>query len=192
LDSWRGLLRAPLFLKPQLPNHSLPSPCRQVRMMGGGPRTFPGGVTKWQWKRMQENKSKQLLKARLMRERQLYEMRKRAELRAATVNLESPGKSLPKPPLCSPLRPTSTFRAWPTGFKSPEESISGPRKTDRKAPLLMGSPPFGARRPTLGLFTASILVMPGRPAHSRLVERLRPGKGTILHPLINNNHSNTP
>jgi len=90
LDSWRGLLRAPLFRKPQLPNPSFPSPLRQVRMMGGGPRTFPGGVTKWQWKRMQEKKSKQLLKARLLRERQLYEMRMRAELRAATANLEKP------------------------------------------------------------------------------------------------------
>lgn len=56
--------------------------------MGGGPRTFPGGVSKWQWKRMQEKKNKQILKARLVRERQLYEMRKRAELKA--VELEKP------------------------------------------------------------------------------------------------------
>ncbi|GLJ53884.1 hypothetical protein SUGI_1151010 [Cryptomeria japonica] len=56
--------------------------------MGGGPRTYPGGVSKWQWKKMQEKKSKQILKARLLRERQLYEMRKRAELKAA--DLEKP------------------------------------------------------------------------------------------------------
>ncbi|EAZ23475.1 hypothetical protein OsJ_07169 [Oryza sativa Japonica Group] len=58
--------------------------------MGGGPRTFPGGVSKWQWKRMQARKAKQLLKARLARERQLYEMRKRAELREAAAHLERP------------------------------------------------------------------------------------------------------
>uniref|UniRef100_A0A0D9VH88 Uncharacterized protein n=1 Tax=Leersia perrieri TaxID=77586 RepID=A0A0D9VH88_9ORYZ len=58
--------------------------------MGGGPRTFPGGVSKWQWKRMQARKAKQLLKARLARERQLYEMRKRAELRDAVAHLERP------------------------------------------------------------------------------------------------------
>ncbi|XP_019449508.1 PREDICTED: probable DEAD-box ATP-dependent RNA helicase 48 isoform X3 [Lupinus angustifolius] len=58
--------------------------------MGGGPRTFPGGVSKWQWKRMQAKKAKQLLKARLSRERQIYEMRKRAELKAAVSELERP------------------------------------------------------------------------------------------------------
>lgn len=58
--------------------------------MGGGPRTYPGGVSKWQWKRMQAKKGKQLLKARLCRERQIYEMRKRAELRAAVAQLERP------------------------------------------------------------------------------------------------------
>ncbi|CAL5335009.1 unnamed protein product [Camellia sinensis] len=58
--------------------------------MGGGPRTFPGGVSKWQWKRMQAKKAKQLLQARLARERQIYEMRKRAELKAAVSELERP------------------------------------------------------------------------------------------------------
>ncbi|XP_072969843.1 uncharacterized protein [Typha angustifolia] len=63
---------------------------RLVIRNGGGPRTFPGGVSKWQWKRMQANKAKQLLKARLLRERQIYEMRKRAELKAAVSELERP------------------------------------------------------------------------------------------------------
>lgn len=58
--------------------------------MGGGPRTYPGGVSKWQWKRMQQKKAKQLLRARLARERQIYEMRKRAELTAAVTELERP------------------------------------------------------------------------------------------------------
>jgi len=66
--------------------------------MGGGPRTFPGGVSKWQWKRMQAKKQKQLLKARLCRERQIYEMRKRAELKAAVAELERPWEPIHKPP----------------------------------------------------------------------------------------------
>ncbi|KAL8517442.1 hypothetical protein ACS0TY_015619 [Phlomoides rotata] len=66
--------------------------------MGGGPRTYPGGVSKWQWKRMQAKKSKQLLKARLARERQIYEMRKRAELKAAVSELERPWETVEKPP----------------------------------------------------------------------------------------------
>ncbi|KAL9236031.1 hypothetical protein vseg_010744 [Gypsophila vaccaria] len=67
-----------------------------VIRMGGGPRTFPGGVSKWQWKRMQLKKAKQLLKARLSRERHIYEMRKRAELKAAVSELERPWELLHK------------------------------------------------------------------------------------------------
>ncbi|KAG0492209.1 hypothetical protein HPP92_005607 [Vanilla planifolia] len=67
--------------------------------MGGGPRTYPGGVSKWQWKRMQEKKAKQLLKARLCRERQLYEMRKRAELKAAISELERPWEVVERAPV---------------------------------------------------------------------------------------------
>ncbi|KAK6943047.1 hypothetical protein RJ641_028424 [Dillenia turbinata] len=66
--------------------------------MGGGPRTYPGGVSKWQWKRMQAKKAKQLLKARLCRERQIYEMRKRAELRAAVSELERPWEVVERAP----------------------------------------------------------------------------------------------
>ncbi|KAF8089038.1 hypothetical protein N665_0520s0036 [Sinapis alba] len=69
-----------------------------VIRMGGGPRTFPGGVSKWQWKRMQTKKQKQLLKARLSRERQIYEMRKRAELKAAVAELERPWEPVQNPP----------------------------------------------------------------------------------------------
>ncbi|KAJ8747102.1 hypothetical protein K2173_008901 [Erythroxylum novogranatense] len=66
--------------------------------MGGGPRTYPDGVSKWQWKRMQAKKAKQLLKARLCRERQIYEMRKRAELKAAISELERPWEIVKKAP----------------------------------------------------------------------------------------------
>lgn len=69
-----------------------------VVRMGGGPRTFPGGVSKWEWKRMQQKKAKQLLKARLLRERQVYEMRKRAELKSALAQLERPWEAVQKAP----------------------------------------------------------------------------------------------
>lgn len=47
---------------------------------------------------MQAKKAKQLLKARLARERQIYEMRKRAELKAAVSELERPWETVEKPP----------------------------------------------------------------------------------------------
>lgn len=47
---------------------------------------------------MQAKKAKQLLKARLCRERQIYEMRKRAELKAAVSELERPWEVVDKPP----------------------------------------------------------------------------------------------
>lgn len=47
---------------------------------------------------MQAKKSKQLLKARLARERQIYEMRKRAELKAAVSELERPWEVVEKAP----------------------------------------------------------------------------------------------
>ncbi|KAE8706049.1 hypothetical protein F3Y22_tig00110410pilonHSYRG00186 [Hibiscus syriacus] len=91
----------PLFLHTKLSTLSLhnptPPPNTTIRM-GGGPRTYPGGVSKWQWKRMQAKKSKQLLKARLARERHIYEMRKRAELKAAVSELERPWEVVEKAP----------------------------------------------------------------------------------------------
>lgn len=47
---------------------------------------------------MQAKKAKQLLKARLCRERQIYEMRKRAELRAAVSELERPWEVVERAP----------------------------------------------------------------------------------------------
>ncbi|KAL2900604.1 putative DEAD-box ATP-dependent RNA helicase 33 [Bienertia sinuspersici] len=97
---------SPLSVLPKLSSLSLirhrPSPSTVIRN-GGGPRTFPGGVSKWQWKRMQAKKSKQLLKARLSRERNIYEMRKRAELKAAVSNLERPWDLIQKGPSSSSL-----------------------------------------------------------------------------------------
>ncbi|KHM98977.1 Microtubule-associated protein 70-2 [Glycine soja] len=85
--------QSPFLHNPIKPLHFLPNPparASTIIRMGGGPRTYPGGVSKWVWKRMQAKKAKQLMKARLCRERQIYEMRKRAELKAAVSELERP------------------------------------------------------------------------------------------------------
>ncbi|XP_021747581.1 uncharacterized protein LOC110713438 [Chenopodium quinoa] len=89
---------SPLSLLPHLSTLSLHHrrPPTTLIRMGGGPRTYPGGVSKWEWKRMQAKKAKQLLKARLSRERQIYEMRKRAELKAAVSDLERPWEVVQK------------------------------------------------------------------------------------------------
>ncbi|XP_057475770.1 probable DEAD-box ATP-dependent RNA helicase 48 [Actinidia eriantha] len=101
LSSSRALfLPTPLYLVPKFSHLSLRVTTRRLPpiRMGGGPRTYPGGVSKWQWKRMQAKKSKQLLKAQLARERQIYEMRKRAELKAAVAELERPWEPVERPP----------------------------------------------------------------------------------------------
>lgn len=87
--------------------------------MGGGPRTFPGGVSKWQWKRMQMKKSKQLLKARLARERQIYEMRKRAELKAAISELERPWEVVEKAPTLFSVAADEQLKVLADRFQRP-------------------------------------------------------------------------
>ncbi|KAK1263123.1 putative DEAD-box ATP-dependent RNA helicase 48 [Acorus gramineus] len=106
---------------PILTLRSTPPSDLTVRM-GGGPRTFPGGVTKWQWKRMQAKKAKQLLKARLARERQMYEMRKRAELKAAVLELERPWETVERSPNNNNLfavRADEQLRALADRFQRP-------------------------------------------------------------------------
>lgn len=87
--------------------------------MGGGPRTYPGGVTKWQWKRMQAKKAKQLLKARLSRERQIYEMRKRAELKAAVSELERPWEAVEKAPTLFSVSADEQVKVLADRFQKP-------------------------------------------------------------------------
>ncbi|CAK8560046.1 unnamed protein product [Lathyrus sativus] len=90
-----------------------------VIRMGGGPRTFPGGVSKWQWKRMQAKKAKQLMKARLCRERQIYEMRKRAELKAAVSELEKPWEVVEKPPMLFSIKADEQLKVLADRFQKP-------------------------------------------------------------------------
>ncbi|KAK9145116.1 hypothetical protein Sjap_005019 [Stephania japonica] len=52
------------------------------RSMGGGPRTFPGGLNKWQWKRMHEKKAKEKERRLLDQEKQIYQARIRSQIRA--------------------------------------------------------------------------------------------------------------
>ncbi|KAF3647117.1 DEAD-box ATP-dependent RNA helicase 48 [Capsicum annuum] len=50
--------------------------------MGGGRRTFPGGLTKWQWKRLHEKKARDKEKRLLDHEKQIYHARIRSQIRA--------------------------------------------------------------------------------------------------------------
>uniref|UniRef100_A0A1S3ZUU9 ATP-dependent RNA helicase n=3 Tax=Nicotiana TaxID=4085 RepID=A0A1S3ZUU9_TOBAC len=52
------------------------------RSMGGGPRTFPGGLNKWQWKRLHEKKARDKEKRLLDQEKQLYQARIRSQIRS--------------------------------------------------------------------------------------------------------------
>nr|CAD1830747.1 unnamed protein product [Ananas comosus var. bracteatus] len=54
----------------------------QSRSMGGGPRTFPGGLNKWQYKRMHEKLAREKERKLLQQEKQLYLARLRSEIRA--------------------------------------------------------------------------------------------------------------
>ncbi|TQE10612.1 hypothetical protein C1H46_003725 [Malus baccata] len=66
--------------------------CRLIltRPMGGGPRTFPGGVSKWKWKRMHEKRAKEKEKRLLDQEKQLYEARLRSKIRAKVAGKPDP------------------------------------------------------------------------------------------------------
>ncbi|RVX05944.1 putative DEAD-box ATP-dependent RNA helicase 48 [Vitis vinifera] len=112
------------FLETKLSQLSLgtaqfPAKTTLIRM-GGGPRTYPGGVSKWQWKRMQAKKAKQLLKARLCRERQMYEMRKRAELKAAVSELERPWEVVERAPTLLSVSADEQLKVLADRFQRPD------------------------------------------------------------------------
>ncbi|KAK4354603.1 hypothetical protein RND71_026797 [Anisodus tanguticus] len=54
--------------------------------MGGGPRTFPGGLNKWQWKRLHEKKARDKENRLLDQEKQLYQARIRSQIRSKLSN----------------------------------------------------------------------------------------------------------
>lgn len=61
------------------------------RSMGGGPRTFPGGLNKWQWKRLHEKKAKEKEKRLLQQEKQLYQARIRSQIRTKLFSASDGG-----------------------------------------------------------------------------------------------------
>ncbi|KAK9152715.1 hypothetical protein Sjap_000195 [Stephania japonica] len=74
-----------LFRIPSFPATELPP-----IQMRGGPREYPGGLNKYQWRRVRPLKSKKIRDAGLRREARVYENRRRAELRSAVLELERP------------------------------------------------------------------------------------------------------
>ncbi|CAL9104914.1 DEAD-box ATP-dependent RNA helicase 48 isoform X1 [Musa acuminata AAA Group] len=60
-----------------------------LRFMGGGPRTFPGGLNKWQYKRMHEKMAREKERRLLQQEKQLYHARLRTEIRAKSAGRSS-------------------------------------------------------------------------------------------------------
>lgn len=68
---------------------------------------------------MQAKKAKQLLKARLCRERQIYEMRKRAELKAAVSELERPWEVVEKAPNLFSVKADEQLKVLADRFQKP-------------------------------------------------------------------------
>ncbi|EYU29732.1 hypothetical protein ABFS82_01G077400 [Erythranthe guttata] len=91
-----------------------------LRRMGGGARTFPGGLNKWQWKRMHEKKAREKEKYLLDQEKQIYQARVRSDIRAKLVSSESPisesEKPDPNPPNYGPLTPQQHIKSLADRF----------------------------------------------------------------------------
>ncbi|KAM3687220.1 hypothetical protein ACB098_10G063700 [Castanea mollissima] len=87
-----------------------------TRDMGGGPRTFPGGVNKWQWKRMHEKRAREKEKRLLEQEKQLYQARIRSQVRAKLAGKPDP-YSNPDPSMShGPMSPTDHIKALASRF----------------------------------------------------------------------------
>ncbi|KAL2517077.1 putative DEAD-box ATP-dependent RNA helicase 33 [Abeliophyllum distichum] len=118
--------------------------------MGGGPRTFPGGLNKWQWKRMHEKKAREKEKRLLEQEKQVYQARIRSEIRAKLANAENPGSQKPhqNQPNYGPLSPQDHIKALADRFmKDGAEDLwnesDGPVKTsapNRSKSQIFGEP----------------------------------------------------
>ncbi|KAL3499370.1 hypothetical protein ACH5RR_038463 [Cinchona calisaya] len=79
------------------PTQSLHHSLAFLRFMGGGPRTFPGGLNKWQWKRMHEKKAREKEKRLLEHEKQIYQARIRSEIRSKLSAASGNSNSGPDP-----------------------------------------------------------------------------------------------
>ncbi|KAI5069821.1 hypothetical protein GOP47_0016122 [Adiantum capillus-veneris] len=108
--------------------------CKWVRAMGGGPRTYPGGVTKWQWKRMLVKRREERQQLRLSREKVFFEMRQRAELLSAHLEPQQPWEKLavcPPPGICTGQQVASVVR-----HKKPSQTqqVTAPSCLDAEPP----------------------------------------------------------
>ncbi|KAK6137512.1 hypothetical protein DH2020_028765 [Rehmannia glutinosa] len=88
--------------------------------MGGGPRTFPGGLNKWQWKRMHEKKAREKEKRLLDQEKQVYQARIRSEIRSKLAAADNPLPGVEKPdqnqPNYGPISPQDHIKALADRF----------------------------------------------------------------------------
>ncbi|KAK4726374.1 hypothetical protein R3W88_031291 [Solanum pinnatisectum] len=85
--------------------------------MGGGPRTFPGGLNKWQWKRLHEKKARDKENRLLDQEKQLYQARIRSQIRAKlTSSCEQSNLSNEQQPNYSPVSPQDHIRGLADRF----------------------------------------------------------------------------
>ncbi|XP_050899347.1 probable DEAD-box ATP-dependent RNA helicase 48 [Lathyrus oleraceus] len=84
-----------------------------IRNMGGGPRTFPGGVTKWKWKRMHEKRAKEKQRNLLEQEKQLYQARIRSHIRST---LSPPSSSSSSSTTHNPISPQQHIKALADRF----------------------------------------------------------------------------
>ncbi|KAG2681232.1 hypothetical protein I3760_11G134800 [Carya illinoinensis] len=87
-----------------------------TRPMGGGPRTFPGGVNKWQWKRMHEKRAKEKEKRLLEQEKQLFHARVRSQIRAKLAGKPDPSINPDPSNGHGPMSPTDHIKALANRF----------------------------------------------------------------------------
>ncbi|XP_011022737.1 PREDICTED: probable DEAD-box ATP-dependent RNA helicase 48 isoform X3 [Populus euphratica] len=104
-----SLLRRSKFLSEQLRNLVF------TRLMGGGPRSFPGGLNKWQWKRLHEKKAKEKEKRLLDQEKQLFQDRMRSQIRSNLAGQSHPNLN-PDPNKYNPMNPKEHLKALANRF----------------------------------------------------------------------------
>uniref|UniRef100_A0A6N2K718 ATP-dependent RNA helicase n=1 Tax=Salix viminalis TaxID=40686 RepID=A0A6N2K718_SALVM len=86
-----------------------------IRLMGGGPRTFPGGLNQWQWKRLHEKKAKEKEQRLLDQEKQLFQARMRSQIRSSLAGQSHPNLN-PDPNKYNPVAPKEYLKALADRF----------------------------------------------------------------------------
>eukprot|EP00258_Populus_trichocarpa_P036385 XP_024452404.1 probable DEAD-box ATP-dependent RNA helicase 48 isoform X3 [Populus trichocarpa] len=104
-----SLLRRSKFLSEQLRTRVV------IRLMGGGPLSFPGGLNKWQWKRLHEKKAKEKEKRLLDQEKQLFQDRMRSQIRSNLAGQSHPNLN-PDPNKYNPMSPNEHLKALADRF----------------------------------------------------------------------------